>query len=308
VRLRPCTAGELAAGLAAPLDEGIPFVDAASFRTELAAGRYRPAWTWVAEDRGRILARALWWGRADSPHPLALDCLALLGPAEDPTALGSALLRAGHDALGRRPSWDLVLRPGWRDDPAAAAATAWRREAAARAGLTEALERHRFVWTPIAGVPPASTRLRFAAEPDDDVFLDAFRRIGEGSLDVTTRRGVAAHGAAAQARDELDFYRGMPSDRAWWRVASTPGGERVGIAIPGATPTARNVSFIGVLPEQRGHGYVDDLLGEVTRVHAAAGAPRITATADVTNQPMAAAFERAGYACDELRLVLSAPG
>jgi hypothetical protein len=43
------------------------------------------------------------------------------------------------------------------------------------------------------------------------------------------------------------------------------------------------------------------------RFHAAKGAHRITATSDMTNLPMAAAFERAGYRNYEVRLILSAP-
>ena len=57
----------------------------------------------------------------------------------------------------------------------------------------------------------------------------------------------------------------------------------------------------------RGHRYIDDILAEITRFHAANGAHRITATPDMTNLPMAAAFERAGYRNYETGLVLSAP-
>ena len=77
--------------------------------------------------------------------------------------------------------------------------------------------------------------------------------------------------------------------------------------MPSATPYHRNVGYLGVLPDQRGRGLVDDLLGEVTRIHAASGAEHITATTDVTNLPMAAAFERANYAVTENRLILEAP-
>ncbi|CAL8897854.1 hypothetical protein KVA01_17210 [Kocuria varians] len=78
----------------------------------------------------------------------------------------------------------------------------------------------------------------------------------------------------------------------------------MGIAIPSVTPTNRNVGYLAVLPEHRGRGYVDDLLGFITAFHAASGADRITATTDAVNTPMAAAFERAGYQCTETRIDL----
>lgn len=62
-----------------------------------------------------------------------------------------------------------------------------------------------------------------------------------------------------------------------------------------------------MLPGHRGRGLVDDLLAEVTRFHADAGVPRITATTDRVNHPMAAAFDRAGYRVTEVRMVMEAP-
>ena len=60
-------------------------------------------------------------------------------------------------------------------------------------------------------------------------------------------------------------------------------GTLVGFAIPSATPYHRNVGYLGVVPELRGCRYVDDILCEITRFHAADGANRITATTDVPN-------------------------
>ncbi len=79
------------------------------------------------------------------------------------------------------------------------------------------------------------------------------------------------------------------------------------MAIPSATPYHRNVGYLGVVPEQRGRGLIDEILAEITRFHAAAGAERITATTDTVNVPMAAAFDRAGYAVTQIRLVLGIP-
>jgi RimJ/RimL family protein N-acetyltransferase len=62
-----------------------------------------------------------------------------------------------------------------------------------------------------------------------------------------------------------------------------------------------------VLPALRGRGYIDDLVAETTRFHAARGEPRISATTDTTNQPMAAAFRRAGYQETGIRYVFMAP-
>ena len=50
-------------------------IPADRYRDELDRHQYRPEWTWIAEDEGRILARAIWWGFGDAAYPLVLDCV-----------------------------------------------------------------------------------------------------------------------------------------------------------------------------------------------------------------------------------------
>ncbi|BCJ36598.1 N-acetyltransferase [Actinocatenispora thailandica] len=283
------------------------WVDAAQFRTELAAGQYRPEWVWLAEDAGVPVALAVWWSRAGEPVPLALDHLWVAASVGDRVGAAAELLAAAHRMLGARPDFELRLPVGWRHRPAAVAALEWRRQAAARAGLTEELERLQYAWTPASGLPTAGERLLFRPEPDDAAFLDVFRRVAVGSLDTTSRRNVAALGAERAAGKELAIYASVPDTRGWWRLAYTRDGTLVGFGIPWRNPYGRNVGYLGVLPEQRGNGYIGEVLADITRFHAAAGAERITATTDMVNVPMQRAFERAGYRNTEVRFVLSAP-
>ncbi|MCB5163401.1 GNAT family N-acetyltransferase [Streptomyces bambusae] len=305
---RPVVLAELDRIAAYPADGPVPLIGEERFRGDFAERQYRPEWSWVAEgDDGEWVARALWWGRADSTHPAALDCLHVSGAVADPAAVAAGLLEAGHGALKAAgattlPLYNLLSLPGtWESDPATADAVSWRREAVRRAGLTREFERLQLAWTPAAPLPPEPTRLVFS-EAEDEAFLDVFRRVAEGSLDVHTRGEVAAHGVETLAREDLEYYRDAPGERSWWRLAHLPDGTLAGFAIPSATPYARNVGYLGVLPELRGRGLIDDLLAWITRFHAEAGADRITATTDRVNAPMANAFARAGYETTEIRI------
>ncbi|MFI5669902.1 dihydrofolate reductase family protein [Streptomyces sp. NPDC051704] len=309
--LRPTTEADLDRVTAVTVDEPVGWIPADRYLEEIKEGMYRPEWTWIAEQDGRVVARALWWGRATSEHPLALDCLYVDPSVADRAALGAALISAGLRAFAeqgaaRPPLYNLTLPNGWREDPATAAAADWRRDAALAAGLTDVVERLRLEWTPEAGLPASSGRLVFT-EGTDEEFLDVFRRIAVGSLDGETRRNLATMGPEATAREEVDFYLGCPGERSWWRIARTPDGRVAGLALPSATPYGRNVGYLGVVPELRGQGYVDDVLAEITRVQVEAGAELITATTDTDNAPMAAAFARAGYRTAQTRLIWSAP-
>jgi RimJ/RimL family protein N-acetyltransferase len=287
--------------------EPVGFVSAQRYQADLARRMFRPEWTWIAEDDGRVVARAVWWGRPDSTSPLVLDCLWTDPRACDRANLAAGLLAAAHRRFPEPPeAFRMTLRNDWRTDPATRDAVAWRRTAAATVGFTHAVERLQFEWTPGLGVPQADDRLVFVPEPDDGKLLEIFRRVGDGSLDDETRKKRARMGPQETARREMDFYLGAPGERDWWRAVYQPDGALVGLAIPSATSYNPNVGYLGVVPESRGRGYARIILDEITRSHANRGAERITATTDVGNAPMAAAFRESGYRNIETRLLLSA--
>ena len=93
------------------------------------------------------------------------------------------------------------------------------------------------------------------------------------------------------------FVRGFGAAHGLWRLGYDTAGSCVGIAVPdlGGDRWGPDIAYVGVLPEHRGRGYVDDLLVEATRLLAAAGAAEISAATDAGNLPMAAAFSRCGY-------------
>jgi RimJ/RimL family protein N-acetyltransferase len=258
-----------------------------------ARGQYRPEWTWVALRNGTVVARAAWWAGPEDTAPRALDWL-------DFTDLDAAvqLLRAAP----LRADYGLRLPPGWRDSAAVRRAAEDRITAAGLAGLTLLVERYRYRWTPACGLPARPGRLDFRPEPDDEVILEVFRRVHQGSLDAHTRRSIAESGPDAAARAELDTLLWMPSPRSWWRLAYTPAAELVGLAAPCRNYSDPVIGYIAVVPEQRGHGYAYDLLAETTHLLAGEGADRIVAGTDVTNTPMARAFAKATYPVIEHRI------
>lgn len=309
MRFLPATADPTALDRATayPADGPVAALSSERIREELDANQFRREWIWLAEDEdGQVLARALWWGRADSERPIALDCLQVRSTVADPVAVATKLLDAGHAAFGTRPLYNLSLPPDWSTRSELTQAVSWRREASSRTGLSREIQRLRYEWTPAAGLPETSGRLTFR-EGSDEEFLEAFVRVSAGSLDQATLDELRTKDARQLAEEDMRFYLDCPGERSWWRLAELPDGTLAGLAVPSATPYNRNVGYLGVVPEQRGKGLIDEILAEITRFHAAEGAERITATTDTTNIPMAAAFDRAGYEVSEIRMVLEAP-
>ncbi|HEV8190477.1 MAG TPA: GNAT family N-acetyltransferase, partial [Ktedonobacterales bacterium] len=158
-------------------------------------------------------------------------------------------------------------------------------------------ETYRFDWHAYQELPPPSPRLHFRslAEVGEAAFLAAIVRVSEGTLDRSIAMERQEKGPARQARDLFTPLQQLGYEPERWQLAYTPDGSLVGLHMPTMSPTAATIGYIGVVPEQRGQGYIDDLLAQLTRTLAQASAERIIADTDVGNFPMAGAFRRAGY-------------
>ncbi|MFD2469173.1 GNAT family N-acetyltransferase [Amycolatopsis silviterrae] len=261
---------------------------------DLAAGRRRPDWMWVALRRGELVARAAWWGRAEEQVPFLLDFFDL----EDVT-VGAQLLRTAIAEIlptgARPPAYNRMVPTDWRERPETRSVVEDRMTALEQTGARLLAERLRFDWQPGTPVPPRD-RLIFRPVRDDDEILDLMAQVLDGTLDAHSRDDLtrmSAHEAAIRHyEDELAHYR---SPRDWWRVATLPDGTPVGFVTPARNNYNPIIGYLAVLPEHRGNGYIDEILAEGTRILAAQEVPRIRAATDLGNIPMAKAFRRAGY-------------
>ena len=261
---------------------------------DLDAGRRRPEWMWMALRGDRLIARAAWWG---DPDPEILDIFDIEeGAVDEGVALLEAALGAIVPAGGTPPEYIRFAPPDWRDQPGSRRVVEERLAAIARMGARPLVERLRLEWRPGTPIAAPTGRLHFRQTHGRDEMVALMTRVLDGTLDAHSRDDLThmapAEAAAVHFDREMAEYR---SPRAWWRVATLPDGEPVGFVTPARNDYNAIMGYIAVLPEHRGNGYIDDLLAEGTRILAAEDVPRIRASTDVGNVPMAAAFERAGY-------------
>ncbi|MGI5269248.1 GNAT family N-acetyltransferase [Nonomuraea sp. CA-218870] len=243
-------------------------------------GRTRPEWCFV-EGPARL---ALWAPFAGAEPVLVWQ----FEPGPDPAAAARLLRRAQAAAGVSKLIHDIPLPPGL--SPLVDRAV--QHESLTGAGFTMEVERLLLEWRLGSDLPADPGRLTYrpARELDPAHVLDVLVRISYGSLDYDTRQELATAGAEHEARwmyDDLMNRRGKPG----WFVIGYLDDEPVGLV----APDDHSIAYIGVVPEHRGRGYVDDLLAHGTRTLAEAGVERVVAATDVANTPTAAAFLRAGY-------------
>ncbi|MFE7610259.1 GNAT family N-acetyltransferase [Streptomyces celluloflavus] len=280
----------------------LPYVFNGELADDLAAGRRRPAWMWVALRGDRLLARAAWWSRRDGDAPFILDILDIDESAADPDCvdIGVRLLHTATAATlpngARPPEYSRFVPPDWRENAATRQAVEDRMTVLERTGAQLFVERLRWDWRPQSPVPEPGGRLAFRPVHDAEELVTLMALALDGTLDAHSRDDLtrmSVHEAAVKHyEEELARYT---SPRDWWRIATLPGGEPVGFVIPARNDYNPIIAYLAVLPAHRGNGYIDDILAEGTRILAEQNVPRIRASTDLGNTPMANAFRRAGY-------------
>ncbi|MFI8347420.1 GNAT family N-acetyltransferase [Streptomyces sp. NPDC085596] len=280
----------------------MPYVLNEELADDLALGRRRPEWMWVALRGDRLLARAAWWSRPGNDTPLILDILDVDDNALNPdhSDIGVRLL---HTAMAATlpdgscpPEYSRLVPPDWRENTLTRQTVENRMTILERTGARLFVERLRLEWHPESPVPKRTERLAFRPIRGADELVALMASAMEGTLDAHGRddltRMSAQEAALKHHEDELARYT---SPRDWWRIATLPDGEPVGFVLPAHNGYNAIIAYIAVLPTHRGNGYIDDLLAEGTRVLAEQDVPRIRASTDLGNVPMANAFQRAGY-------------
>jgi len=280
----------------------LPYVLNEELADDLANGRRRPEWMWIALRGDRLLARAAWWSRPGGDTPFLLDVVDIDDSIPDPGRVDAGV-RLLHTAVAATvpngsppPEYSRFVPPGWRDSIVTRQAVQDRMTILERTGARLFVERLRLEWRPGTPVPGPAGRLGFRPVQDTGELLTLMTSALHGTLDAHSchdlTRMTAREAAVRHYEGELARYS---SPKDWWRIATLPAGEPVGFVIPARNDYNPIIAYLAVLPEHRGNGYIHDILAEGTRILAEQDFPRIRASTDLGNTPMANAFQRAGY-------------
>jgi predicted N-acetyltransferase YhbS len=227
MRIRPVHAEELdlfvQAGSPEHREEVVRYL-----QSMFTARSMRPEWCFVAqeEEEDRPLGRVAFWTLPGMEEPFALVLLGvpwdgdymgvgtrLLEDAlNEARGLGAKEIEHVLDAPPIRPQFQ--HRPEERVELLRSVGFAFRREAG------------RFEWQ--GGEPnvePGRLSFRTLEEVGNEAFVDAMRRVSEGTLDREIREERERLGPLQAAREFFEDARRVKHDPSWWRLAySRPGG------------------------------------------------------------------------------------
>lgn len=289
IRLRPITEAErhLFATTAtdpADVDAVRPYVD-----DLVAKGAMRPEWCFLCEPAGRAVGRVAFWTLPGAASPSDIILFDLSWAAPDAAVIGIAMLDGMAERarmLGAATLGHVLdtprQAPQWQGQPEQRAAIL------ATAGFEIRRETLRFQLDPETPIRPPAADLVFRsmAEVGEATFRAATDRVVVGTLDRRAGEGQ---------EDVFADVMQLEHDAAWWDLAYTADGALIGQVMPILAPRMSSIGHIGVVPEMRGRGYVDQMLARGMQTLMRVGHTPIIADTDTRNVPMANAFRRAGW-------------
>lgn len=256
----------------------------------------RPIARFVAE-RGGVEQASVVFGQAEiferEPVEHALARLSWTGDRLD--AASEVMNAAIHAAPSAAPVYFPV-------SAAVSSDHAHRRAIAEACGFRLFQEKEGFWWADTGqDLPaPAGLQLRPMSQIGRDPFVPLIARCLAGTLDRTDARVLARRPPEQWVTTFLDHHAQGPDQGSWLLAESADGAPIgfVGLSRSVGDTDAGTITLIGVLPQHRGHHYVDRLVHAAFRAARARGFTGVLSHVDVDNHPMTAAMHRTGASAD----------
>ena len=175
-----------------------------------------------------------------------------------------------------------------------------RRGIAEACGFSLFQEKEGFWWADTGQELPPTGLLRLLPMSliGRDPFVPLLTRCLTATLDRTDALTLGRHRHRQWAVTFLDHHA-QPPDQDSWLYAESVAGEPIGfVGLSRREGDVGTITLVGVLPEQRGHHYVDQLVTAAYRAARARGFAGVLSHVDVANHPMMAAMHRTGARAD----------
>ena len=270
-----------------------------------------PEWCFVAEEDGHVLARIGFWILPSIVTTFHIGWLALSWTG-DYLGVGTELWR---EVIKRIRNYGATNVESALDSDAEFVDQ--RRRFYEQVDLPLLQEKWEYVWKECTALPPLGDRLQFRtlAEVGEAAFLEAIQRVTQSTLDREDQYVLRTENPVEAAQRYFGVLKDIDYTPGRWFLAycrmpisplpsivprpSSPTPPLIGLVAPQMlNDEVGAINYIGVLPEHRGKGYVNDLLAKGTSVLREAGARQVIASIDFLNHPVLAAAERAGFKRD----------
>lgn len=165
-------------------------------------------------------------------------------------------------------------------------------------GMSLFQEKQGYFWVDDGSAVEVPQRLRFAtlAEQGAAAYRTIMAQCGEGTMDRNDRYYWGGCGPDNWAGQMMSAAH--EEDAEMWLLGIRDGDPVGYVAVMSDDEWGSTIAHIGVTPDHRGNGYINDLLAAGTAAAQRAGISTMLSDVDVLNEPMRRAMVRAGHTDD----------
>ncbi len=246
----------------------------------------------MAEKSGGFIARVLYFAPLGNPNDLSTFALSIPWENEDWLETGEKLLK--KSLLKLKEEGVIQVEHRVEGDFKHLEKTKALMEAV---NILLIQEKYGMIYSKNA-TPAVPHRLKFRSiiETGEEEFIKAIERVTRETLDKVDLLSVEKYGERQAALNYFHGLKHIDFRPEMWFLTYDETGRGAGLVIAHKfTADTGAINYIGIFPEQRGHGYVNDLIAKATAVLKKSGVKQIIADIDKTNFPMENSLLNAGY-------------
>ena len=255
----------------------------------------------VAEEDGKFIARTAYFTPSGDPKDLSMFAFSIPWDDDNYLEIGKKLLKESLKALKKQ---GVILVEQRLDNDFKNLEKA--KKLFTEMGIPIIQEKFAFVFK--GKTPDIPIRLQFKniEETGEGAFIEAVKEVTKNTLDEQDLISIKKLGAQKAAENYFNCLKHINFIPSMWLLAYDDEKEFAGLLIfQKFTDELGAINYIGVSPDQRGKGYVYDLIAKGNELAKEYGIKKILADIDVRNFPLEKALTKAGYKKETSFLVFS---
>lgn len=264
-------------------------------------GKSKKEWCFVAEDDNGFCARIVYWIFLDQPLDLKICAFHIEDhQLEEFISIGNALISTSLEAMCVK-GFNTIEYHFYKSDKLLSNEY---KNLLIINGFNVTQEKKNFTFKTSDDIPQKVEELQRVypiyfkrlADISADKFIEAIEKVTEGTLDDDLLFNLHEFGPKKAALNYFNVIKDIDYNKNWWTVAYDSNDELIGLVVPQKFNSYMGaINYIGVVPEKRGHHFVDQLLLEGTTILKKASVEEIIADIDVKNLPMEESLYKLGY-------------
>jgi RimJ/RimL family protein N-acetyltransferase len=255
-------------------------------------GLSSPEWCFVVEKKGKIVGRIGFWASPKNKKDIRIFGLEL--PWNDNILIsnGKMLLNKCLQKMKTQGA-KFVSSQIHSDDEGFDLS----KQLYEQIGMEQSQSKKRFYITKKLYDAESENRLKYKSldQTGENTFVETIKEVTKETLDQDDKTDVAKFGAGEAARNYFNLLKDLDFSIEDWFLAYHKN-KIIGLIIP--QELGRNfgaINYIGVIPAERGKGYVIDLLNKGVKNLFNRNLNRVVADIDVLNYPMGKALQEVGF-------------